>query len=106
MKRPYDVISAVVPPNKQTEQLPESPRAVSAGGSGPVGVTSQTFPAALPVLGFGLPVVPPPPQGPLHCPSTVAVPRRERARPPCGAVGSAVPGRVALSLQLTPRPFD
>lgn len=60
MKRPYDVVSAVVPPNKQTEQLPESPRAVSAGGSGPVGVTSQTFPAALPVLGFGLPVVPPP----------------------------------------------
>lgn len=74
MKRPYDVVSAVVPPNKQTEQLPESPRAVSAGGSGPVGVTSQTFPAALPVLGFGLPVVLPPHQGPLHCPSTVAVP--------------------------------
>lgn len=105
MKRPYDVVSAVVPPNKQTEQLPESPRAVSAGGSGPVGVTSQTFPAALPVLGFGLPVVPPPP-GSSPLPLDGGSPRRERARPPCGAVGSAVPGRVALSLQLTPRPFD
>lgn len=72
VKRPYDVVSAVVPPNKQTEQLPESPRAVSAGGSGPVGVTSQTFPAALPVLGFGLPVVPPPTR--VLSTSTVAVP--------------------------------